>query len=123
MPALPYQTQAPHGVWILVHLQWHWLVVQKDTVPLDRILRDLEKFLSGAQLAVAKKFVLTACGSRQRPFTTLLVQDGTSRHLEVFSPELSLWDTWRSRALAMTHRYPCGSYDPGNGRVMWVSFG
>ncbi|MGI8331302.1 hypothetical protein ACRYCC_15155 [Actinomadura scrupuli] len=82
----------------------------------------MEKLLSGTQLTVAKKFVLTVRGSRQRPFTTLLVRDGASRRLEVFSPELSLWDAWRSRALAMRHHYPCGSYNPGNGRVIWVSF-
>jgi hypothetical protein len=122
MPALPYQTQVPLGVWILVHRQWHWLLIHEDSVPLDRILSDLEKLLSGAQMTVAKKFVLTARGSGQRPFTTLLVRDGTSRRLEVFSSELSRWDIWRSRALAKKHHYPCGSYNPGNGRVMWVSF-
>ena len=128
MPAfpygLPYQTRLVPGAEVLVSHWWSpWSQIQGGSVHFSTVLSDLGARLAPPRLAIAKKFVRAASQSARRPCTVLLVQKGTSVHLEVFSTDLFFWETWCARAITMALAYHCGSYPVDGGRVMWVQFG
>lgn len=122
---LPYRTRLPPDLKILANRVWSPSGFRRGGGgPLSTLLRALgRKNLTARQLAIAEKFVRVACKDERRDCTALLVRNGTSVRLEVFSSGLFFWETWRVRAVPLALAYRCGSYRVKGGRTMWVEFG